>query len=71
MNERKCLWCNRWQSEHEGMTFASQDRWCKCSICLQSKKRNALMDAQEGTPQPAYVRPRVNRRNGKDNRNVD
>lgn len=69
MNERKCLWCNRWQSEHEGMTFASQDRWCKCSICLQKRGKSPRSTSEGQSPgEPAFVRVRGNRMHGKDNR---
>lgn len=37
MNERKCLHCGRIQSQHPGMTFASEDKWCRCSICIQTR----------------------------------
>lgn len=63
MSERKCMWCQRWQSEHEDMTFASKDHWCKCSLCLTGKsgKRGDAMTLP-GAGAFVYVRRRSNNR---------
>lgn len=69
MSDRKCMWCQRIQSQHEGMTFANGDHWCKCSICLQKRGKSPRNAAEGQAPsEPAFVRRRITRKHGTDNR---
>lgn len=59
-NERRCLWCGRRQDKHPEMTFASEDRFCKCSFCLQSRPGKRQYRNVNGSVagQSVYARPK-------------